>query len=361
MSLLIGALGVRAQELSPQEPPLTVPGVRIRTADGKVFEGVPVAGAPAGEVRLKTAEGTFVLAEREVAFREPVALDLRRVYSPRESVCLLGGRAPGLEPEALDRAGADLLRSELRERAWAAFRTAELLRHPEWPEARLAADLGRLRDRLESLALRRAVYEVQESCLAGDYDAALSEIAALEPAVEEVLRKEVRRLRLELEALRGQARDERVVREWIGAAEAFLKLKAMDRAVSWAAARAYVEGSLRREVADEVRRRLNFSPEDPEVEVLWERRPREAVAKHSYDEATWPAVRPDLGSPEKWWSAVPDGSRYKLLKGLFIERHMVVIEVLEKSCPSCGGSGLEEGRVCGACAGLKAHRVLVYR
>jgi hypothetical protein len=340
---------------------VTVPGVRVRTADGKLYEGVPVAGAPTGELRLKTAEGTFVLAARDVASREPLAIDLRRVYTPRESLCLLGGRAPGLEPEALDRAGADLLRVKLRDRAWAAFRTAELLRHPEWPEARLAAELAKLRDRLESLALRKAVYQVRESCLAGDYDAALSEIGAVEPAVEGDLRAEVRRLRAELETLRGQARDERVVREWVGASEAFLKMKAMDRGVSWSAARAYVEGPVRRDVVEEVRRRLNFSPEDPAVEILWERRPAEAIAKHAYDEATWPAVRPDLGSPEAWWSAAPDLSRYKLLKGLFVERHLAVLETLEKTCPSCGGSGLEGGAVCGSCAGLKVCRVVVYR
>lgn len=355
----MAVLHVHAQEGT--EEPLTVPGLKVRTADGKSYEGVPVAGGPPGELRLKTAEGIFVLAEGDVAAREPVRLDLRRVYTPRESLCLLEGRAPGIEPEALDRAGAELLRAELRERAWAAFRTAELLRHPDWPEARLAAELGRLRDRLESLALRKAVYQVQESCLAGDYDAALAELGAVEPAVEGGRRAEVRRLRAELEALRGQARDARVVREWIGAAEAFLKMKAMDRAVSWAEARAYVEEALRRDVIEAVRRRLNFSPEDPALELLWSRRPAEPVAKHAYDEATWPAVRPDLGSPAAWWSAAPDLSRYKLLKGVFIERHLEVLEVLEKSCPSCGGSGLEGGAVCGSCAGLRTHRVVLYR
>lgn len=350
---------------APAPETFAVAGVRLRTLDNKVVEGVLLPHAPPLELWVKNAEGKFVFRVDAVASREDVLLEPRKVYTPDEMLQVLVGRIRPGSPEDYDRLGAELLRARLRERAVAAFRTAELLRHPEWPEARLYRELVRLRDRLEGLALRKIVFDAQEACLAGDYDGALAQMDAVEKDLErargeEVLR-EVRRLRAELQEFRGRARDDRIVREWRRAFEGFLKERALDRALSFAEARAFVEERLLAEVLEHVRRRFNFSPDDPAARLAWDRRGPELLAKHGYDEASWIVLRAEAGAPDAWWSGASDAARYRLLKGLAVEKHFRVLRAESKSCGTCGGTGLAESAVCPACAGLKHQRVLIYR
>lgn len=249
----------------------------------------------------------------------------------------------------------------------AAFRMAELLRHPEWPEAAVATELVKLRDRIEDLAVRRAVYQAQESWLAGDYDAALASIDAVERSLGEgpaadATRQELRRLRALIQDLRGRARDESIVREGWRAAEALLKTKAMDRGATWEQARAWAEEWLPSELLDHLRRRFNFTPGDPTLAAAWEKRPSEPVWKHPVDEASWLSLRPEAREPEAWWKAADDGARYKALKAVWILKHLAILRSDLKSCASCGGTGLEaSGAICPACVGLKEQRVLFYR
>lgn len=346
---------------------VTVAGLRVRTTDGRVFEGVPVPGAPAKELWLRNAEGRFVVPLDSVASQEEARFELARVYGPDEVFQILVGRLRPATAEQYDRLGAELLRAKLKERALAAFRTAELLRHPDWPESRLHADLVRLRDRLETLAVRRAVFEAEEGCLAGDYDRALAHLDEVEkglagaPAGEGVL-EELRRLRTQLHALRGIARDERIVQEGYRSIEAFLKSRAMDRALPWAAAKAYVEDRMSAEFLEHLRWRFNFTPGDPTVRQAWDRRPADLMYKHSWDDASWLALRPEARDPETWWAAAPDLARYGALKGLFVEKHLRVLAAESKSCGACGGSGQEAaGSVCPSCLGVKSQRVVIYR
>lgn len=362
-SRMVGAAGP-APAASPTD--LTVPGVRLKTLDGKTIEGVLLPGAPPRDYWVKTSEGKFVVPVESVESREELRLELQRVYVPEEVLGILMGRIKPSTAEDYDRLGGDLLRVKLQERAVAAFKMAELLRHPDWPEARMHSELVRLRERVEDLALRRSVFQAQESCLAGDYDAALAQIDVVEKAMlaqpeAAGALPELRRLRAMMEDHRGRARDERIVQETYRTIEAFLKARAMDRSLEAAAARTFVEGAMPAEVLAHVRWRFNFSPDDAAVKLAFERRPAEAMFKHSYDEASWPVLKPEARSLPEWWSAASDESRYKLLKGLYIEKHLQVIRSELKSCGHCGGSGLVENAVCPSCAGLKSQRVLIYR
>lgn len=344
-----------------------VAGLRIRLADGKAVDGVLMSGAPRNEVWIRNAEGKHVLRADAIASREDIRLELRQVYGPDEIATILSGRIKPSTAEDFDRLGAELQRAKLEERAMAAFRMAELLRHPEWPEAAVAAELVKLRDKIEDLAVRRAVYQAQENWLAGDYDAALGKMDQIEAGIAgaptaDALREELRRLRSLIQDLRGRARDEGIVREGWRAAEALLKAKAMDKNATWEQARNWAEEWLPSELLDHLRRRFNFTPGDPTLAVTWEKRPAEPVWKHPVDDASWITLRPEAREPEAWWRAADDSARYRALKAAWILKRLPVLRSDLKSCATCGGTGLEaSGATCAACMGLKEQQVLFYR
>src|SRR5262249_50748380 len=149
-------------------------------------------------------------------------------------------------PEDYDLLGMQLLRAKLQARAVGAFKIAEMLRHPESPEARMVGELIKLRERIDDVAVRKAVFQAEEQALGGEYDAAIAQVEAVEKLLAdrpEAL-EELKRVRTQLQEFRGLARDERIVMEGYRASEAFLKTKAMDRAVPFAQARAWVEEKL---------------------------------------------------------------------------------------------------------------------
>jgi hypothetical protein len=345
-----------------------VTGLRVRTMDDKVYEGVPVDGAPAGQLWLKNAEGKFVVRIDSILSREEIKVDLARAYSPEEVVGILVGRIKPRSPEDYDLLGAQLLRAKLQARAVAAFKVAELLRHPESPEARMVGELVKLRERIDDLAVRKAVFQAEEHALAGEYDEAIAQVEAVEKLLSghpESL-EELKRVRTQLQEFRGLARDERIVLEGYRALEAMLKTKAMDPTVSYAAARAWAEQKLLPELLQHLRAKFNFSPDDATVQQVWDRRPAEAMMKHSYDGASWVPLRLELRDPQAWWAAMDDRTRYNLIKGLFIEKNLTTLRSEQKSCGNCGGTGLVEQRdgrsaMCSSCQGLKGYRVLIYR
>src|SRR6185503_5160515 len=198
-----------------------------------------------------------------------------------------------------DLLGAQLLRAKLQARAVSAFKVAEMLRHPESPEARMVGELIKLRERIDDLAVRKAVFQAEEQALAGEYDAAIAQVEVVEKLLGDRpdALAELKRVRTQLQEFRGLARDERIVMEGYRASEALLKTKAMDRAVSYAASRGWVEQKLFGELLDHLRAKFNFSPEDPTVQRVWERRPAEAMLKHSYDGSSWVVLRPELRDP----------------------------------------------------------------
>ena len=351
----------------PPAGEFAVDGVRVRLSDGRVFDGLLMPGAPANEIWLRNAEGKHVLPADGVASRQAIRLELQRVYGPEEIASILAGRIRPSTAEDFDRLGAELQRAKLEERAMAAFRMAELLRHPEWPEAAVASELVKLRDRIEDLAVRRSLYAVQESCLAGDYDPALAQMDTIEAALEgrpgaEALRAELRRLRSLIQGLRGRARDERIVQEGWRAAEGLLKAKAMDRSVGWVDAKAWAEERMSGELLEQLRRRFNFTPGDPALAGAWQGRPSDPAQKHAVDEASWITLRPEAQDPEGWWRAADDSARYRALKAAWILKHLTVLRADLKSCAACGGTGQDAaGSICSSCLGLKEQRVLFYR
>lgn len=365
-------LGKGAPESVPAPGGLLIPGLRIRTREGKSIEGFPEAGAPAGKLWIKSVEGRHVIEMDSVTSREEIQIDLVRVYTPDEAVSILVGRLRPQTPEDYDKLGSELLRAKLEARAQSAFKMAGVLRNPERPEARLARVLIRLRERLDDLAVRKSVFSTEERALAGDYDAALEELEALEKLLAgnpEAL-EELRRVRGELQSLRGRARDDRILDEAWRTIEAMTKTHALDRSLTMAAGKAWALERLPVALLEHLRVKFNFSPEDPALRLLWERRPEGPVFKHAYDDATWVVMRPELRDPEPWWAQADDAARHALLMGWFVERHLQVKRVEEKSCARCGGTGRVETvtdaavpapALCGSCQGLKSSRVLIYR
>jgi hypothetical protein len=232
----------------------------------------------------------------------------------------------------------------------------------------MVGELVKLRERIDDLAVRKAVFQAEEQALAGDYDAAIAQVEVVEKLLAghpEAL-EELKRVRTQLQEFRGMARDERIVMEGSRAAETFLKAKAMDHTLSFVAARAWTEQQVASELLEHLRTKFNFSPDDPTVKRVWDRRPADAMMKHSYDGASWVVMQPDLRSPQEWWAAADDRTRYNLLKGLHIEKNLAVIRTETKSCGVCGGTGLLEQKdktsaMCPSCLGLKGYRVLIYR
>jgi hypothetical protein len=346
---------------------LTVPGLRVRTLGDQVVEGIVLPGSPSNELWLKNAQGRVALPLETIASREEVPLELRQVYAGGELLDVLTGRLKPTSPQDYDRLGAELLRARLRERAMAAFKTAELLRHPDWPEARIYSEMVKLRDRIDDIALQKSVFEAQERYLAGDYESALAQIEPIRASLVEQGRlpdlvAELDRLRTQILELRGYARDEQIVQEGYRVIEALLKARALDPSPAWADSKAYVQERMMDEVLDLIRARFNFSPEDAAAKRAWDRRPAETVLKHDCGEASWWFLRPDRCAPEAWWAAASGTARYRLLKGLFIEKNLIGIRKDEKSCGVCGGLGQDEaGTRCAFCQGLKILRVLLYR
>jgi len=345
-----------------------VPGLRVRTVDDKVYEGVAADGAPPGQLWIKNAEGKFVIRVDSILAREEIKVDLARAYSPDEVVGILVGRIKPRTAEDYDLLGAQLLRAKLQARAVSAFKVAELLRHPESPEARMVGELVKLREQIDDLTVRKAVFQAEEQALAGEYDAAIAQVEVVEKllAGSPAALEELKRVRTQLQEFRGMARDERIVMEGYRASEALLKTKAMDRSLSYAHARSWVEQKLPAELVEHLRVKFNFSPDDATVQRVWDRRPADAMMKHSYDGASWVVMKPDLREPEAWWKATDDRTRYNLLKGLFIEKNLTVLRAEQKSCGVCGGTGLLEQKdstnaMCPSCQGLKGYRVLIYR
>lgn len=345
-----------------------VPGLRVRTVDDKVYEGVPVEGAPAGQLWLKNAEGKYVVAIDSILAREEIKVDLTRAYSPDEVVGILVGRIKPRSPEDYDLLGSQLLKAKLQARAVAAFKVAEMLRHPESPEARMVGELVKLREQIDDLAVRKAIFQAEEQALAGEYDEAIEQVERVEKLLSghPAALEELKRVRTQLQDFRGMARDERIVLEGYRAMETFLKTKAMDRSLTYVAARDWAEHQLLPELFQHLRKRFNISPDDPTVQKVWDRRPVDNLMKHAYDAASWVVMRPELRPPQEWWAAADDRTRYNLLKGLFIEKNLVTLRTELKSCGTCGGTGLVEQRdgtaaICPGCLGLKGHRVLIYR
>src|SRR5581483_5549679 len=145
------------------------------------------------------------------------------------------------------------------------------------------------REQIDDLAVRKAVFQAEEQALAGEYDAALAQVEVVEKLLAgrpEAL-EELQRVRTQLQEFRGLARDERIVMEGHRALEAFLKAKAIDHTVAYPAARAWAEEKLLPELMEHLRAKFNFSPDDPTVRRVWDKRPAEAMMKHSYDGASW--------------------------------------------------------------------------
>ncbi len=213
--------------------------------------------------------------------------------------------------------------------------------------------------------MRKAVFQAEEQALAGEYDAAIARVEEIEKLLvgHPQALEELRRVRTQLQEFRGIARDERIVTEGYRGAESLLKLKAMDRTVPFADARAWAETKLPAELQQHLRAKFNFSPDDATVLNVWEKRPSDHLLKHSYDGASWVVLRPELRSAQDWWVATDDRARYDLLKGLYIEKNLSVLRSELKSCGVCGGTGQvgEPSTLCPSCQGLKGYRVLIYR
>jgi hypothetical protein len=77
----------------------------------------------------------------------------------------------------------------------------------------MVGELIKLRDRIDDLAVRKAVFQAEEQALAGEYDAAIAQVEVVEKLLAghpEAL-EELKRVRTQLQEFRGLARDDRMV------------------------------------------------------------------------------------------------------------------------------------------------------
>lgn len=367
---LLGAPSMQVEK--PAAGLHTLPGVRVVARDGKSYSGSLIPGSGDEEIWIKSRDRRYVVLKKDIREMHEVALDVSEVYTDEELYDLLVRRLQPSSPEEWEKFGSELVRVRLGDRAVLAFRIAEMLRRPELPEGRLYRSLLQLRDALESISMKKAIHQIQEHYLVGEYDASLERIDRLEQELLEAGRgrevEEVRRLRGELHLLRDLSRSERIVVEWNRLVDALVRAKAFDRSLPFSAAREYLEKELGTEVEKRVSERFNLGPGDASARLVWDRRP-EGVNKHSYGEASWIAERMERGDVEAWWSRADDRRRYEALMGMAVEKLYDVRQVVHKSCPECGGSGVVEpprfpdrpAGQCPSCLGLQKHRVLIYR
>lgn len=344
-------------------------GVRVRTAQRQI-EGILLSDAPADELWIKNAQGHWIVKVSDVLGRESVKLRIQQVYQPEELYRILMERVQPFDAETWEKLGGELLRLGLRDRAAQAFNMCELLRHPEMLEGQVYRDLVRLRSRMEDLTFRKTVFDVQEQFLAGRYSEALEIVDRIERSVkdEEIVR-ELRRIRTELLQLRDQSREDQIIAEWGRLLEARLRMRAFEKGTGYREAAEYVQHQLLNDVQRAVSDRFGITRGDPSARLVWDRRSPQVVWKHAYGDASWLVERPELGAPAAWWDATDDEGRFRLLKGLAIEKHFVVLRVVRKNCPTCGGTGAVDrtahprstAGICPSCLGLKHERTVFYR
>lgn len=353
---------------TPAEEGVTIEGVRIRTSKETV-EGV-VLESPPDEIKIKNAADIFVFKVADVVSQEKVRLRVNQVYTGEELEKILLQRMPPVDAEDWDKLGAELLKLGHGDRARQAFNLAEYLRRPELPEGQVYRDLVTLRRKLEDISLQKSIYQVQEVFLAGQYDEALLKVDALERAVrDEALLKDLRRLRTELQQLRDQSREEQIVAEWTRMTEVLIRTKAFDRMLGYRDAVSYVMNDLPADILKAVNERFHITGGDTSAKLVWEQRSARTANKHSYQNGSWLIERAELGAPETWWAAADDASRFRVLKGVAIEKHCIVLRVVEKNCPTCGGTGTVDRAkyphatlgICPSCLGLKHERTVFYR
>ncbi|MHC4605530.1 MAG: hypothetical protein ACYTAF_01170 [Planctomycetota bacterium] len=359
------------------KPPLPVEfaldGLRVFTRGNKIFEGVPMAGSPDTEIWLKSRGMRQVIRRRDVLRTERIRVGVRDVYTDEELYQILVQRLAPETAEDWELIGQELARIGLEDRAFRAFRTSEILRHPELMEGRIFRALLDLRNLIDDVSLKKVIQQARERYLVGAYDEVIAKMDLLERrligAGMEWPLSELRRLREEIHLLRSIAREEKAVAEWGRTLSATVRRKAFDRGLSCEDAMAYIETNLVLDVEKRVSEQLGLSKEDAAARYLWERRPLKGLRKHCYGESTWVVERRERADHEAWWSRATDVQRYELLMGITIEQHLDLKQVIHKNCPICGGDGVVEvvrypdqpGGRCPTCLGMGAYRVLIYR
>jgi hypothetical protein len=262
-----------------------------------------------------------------------------------------------------------LIQAGIHDQALTALRISEILKRPESPEYGLYQSLNYLKELLVDLELKRSVYNVQQDLLLGRYEEALhvvqriEEQAGAEPG--DTLSRDLTRVRAELVALRQLTREAQIVAEWDRTIESLILSKALNRTESLESAVDFIQGPIQGGIAEVVAARVNMSPSDSAVQDVWARRPGSRRIKHSYDEAS-PLANPEgLWRHRELWAALDSAARFKLLKGIYVEKYMDVLSRVDKSCYQCGslGSILERSRrvTCPICRGEGRIRVLVFR
>lgn len=361
---------------APTIKELTFPATRIKTQDNRTIVGiiVEVQSTPS-EILIKNAKGRTFIPRANIVSQEPVPAPWHALYTNEEVAELLRKQVGNIDtPEQCREFGELLAKHGLTDRAQEQFFIARVLSNPGVPENKLYQDLIRLQRKLEDVTIGNMVAEARQLHLNNHYD----EILACFDRIEERmvfskigsdLVQELKRLRAEVNALRELSRDHQMIAEWDRLTDAILMTRACDRGLGIADAVAFVRNQLTAHIARAVAAKFNIGPDDPTPVIVWQKRPATVHDKMSYGNATWLAEEPDRGNRDEWWSNADNTSRFRLLKGIYIEKEMHVIKVFEKTCSACGGSGVNaewSARVgvtsfCRSCLGLKHERCLIYR
>lgn len=351
---------------------MTVPGVLVKTKDGKVFEGLELPSDTPGQIVIKMADGRAHVSLADVAAKEAAQVPIERVYTTEEIIRMIYHEMHPVTAEEYDRVARLAVKIRQPELAIRMEQIAEILRAPHFPEHRLFRDLIKLRDAVRDAAIQRLIYETQIAGLAGNYDEVLKRLDDVERGLVEAKLPdryvdEITRMRAEVNVLRSLSIEEQIVHETYRSIEVLLRTKALERNLSYADAVAYARGELGPEALKMVASKFNLKAEDPGLRDIWGRRSPDLRFKHSYGEATWAVEGAERGDRNAWWDGAENTVRYNLLKGVFIEHSgmMKVERTDRKNCPTCGGTGVVETRLpthtCPGCMGLQRHRILIYR
>lgn len=351
---------------------LTVPGILVKTKDGKVFEGLELPSDTPGQIVIKMAGQRAVLSLSDVATKEPVHVPIERVYTTEEVIRMIYNEMHPVTAEEYDRVARLAMKIKQPELAIRMEQIAEILRTPHFPEHKLFRDLIKLRDAVRDVAIQKLIYDTQIAGLAANYEEVLKTLDAVEKGIVDAKLPgkyvdEITRMRAEVNVLRALSIDEQIVNETYRSIEVLLRTRALDRTLAYADAVAYAKEKLGADALRMVASKFNLKPDDPGLRDIWGKRSPDVKFKHSYGDATWVVERVEMGDRNAWWDVTDNTTRYALLKGLFIEYSgmMKVERTDRKNCPTCGAAGVVETRMptntCPSCMGLKKHRILIYR
>jgi tetratricopeptide (TPR) repeat protein len=358
--------------VEPLPKKFALDGVKIITKDGKELKGIIIERFSTDEeIFIKSAQVSKFIKRHEIKEIHKTKLDPLEVYTSEELSKILYDRILPSDAEGYERLAEEFKKLKLEAEAVRAYKLSLALRKEDFPQGRLYKDLLKLRERIANIALKETLYQAQEEYLLGEYEKVLERLNKVQesliklPLRDEILH-ELKRIRVELNLLREITKDQKIISEYSRTIDALILAKAISRELSCKEAEWYVENRLKGEVEGLIAHRFNIDKES--IKIIWEKRSRFGLKKLSYGKASWLLTDPAPKEKERFWETLENNLRFNYLKGLYIQRYMEVVKVLQKNCACCGAKGVikvshqgEKALQCPSCRGKKFFRIIIYR